>query len=103
MAQVSRTCLDPLAGAAPGSSYAVVDDEPVRLREPTDLTTDALGTPRVGAAPPALVSLFLERTLVSGLVTSFRIDGSHKRRELGWAPGRPSFRGAVAETVAALS
>ena len=92
-----------LEEAAPGSSYAVVDDEPLRLRELTDLTTDALGVRRVGTAPPALVGLFLGRTLVSSLTTSFRISGARIRSELGWAPARPRFRDAVAGTVAALA
>ena len=88
--------------APAGSSYAVVDDEPLRLRELTDLTTDALGTARVGTAPPALISLFLGRTLVSSLVTSFRIDGARIREDLGWTPAHPRFRDTVAGTVAAM-
>lgn len=88
-----------LERAPAGSAYAVVDDEPVRLRELTDLTTDALGRSRVGTAPAALISLILGRTLVASLVTSFRISGERIRRELGWAPARPRFRDAVVETV----
>ena len=91
-----------LTAAPAGSAYAVVDDEPLRLRELTDLTTDALGAARVGTAPPALLALILGRTLTASLVTSFRIDGSALRRELGWAPARPRFRDDVAGTVDAL-
>ncbi len=91
-----------LTRAEPGRAYAVVDDEPLRLRELTDLTTDALGRPRVGAAPPSLLGLLLGRTLVASLVTSFRIDGASIRRELGWQPARPRFRDAVGEAVAAV-
>lgn len=90
-----------LTKAAPGAAYAVVDDEPLRLRELTDLTTDALGIPRVGTAPPALLSLILGRTLVASLVTSFRIDGRRIRDQLGWSPSRPRFRDEVAAVVAA--
>lgn len=81
-----------LTDAAPGSSYAVVDDEPLRLRELTDLTTRALDRPDVGTAPPWLISLFLGRTLVSSLTTSFRIRGDRIRHDLGWTPARPRFR-----------
>lgn len=91
-----------LTGAPAGAAYAVVDDEPLRLRELTDLTTDALGRPRVGTAPPALIGLILGRTLTASLVTSFRIDGRRIREQLGWAPARPRFRDEVAATVAAL-
>lgn len=88
--------------APAGAAYAVTDDEPLRLRELTDLTTDALGRPRVGTAPPALISLFLGRTLVASLTTSFRIRSDRVRAELGWAPAHPRFRDAVAATVAAM-
>ena len=91
-----------LTGARSGTAYAVVDDEPLRLRELTDLTTDALGTPRVGSAPPALISLILGRTLVSSLTTSFRIRGTRIRQDLGWEPARPKFRDEVAATVRAI-
>lgn len=90
-----------LTRALPGTAYAVVDEEPLRLRELTDLTTDALGKPRVGTAPPALISLILGRTLVASLTTSFRISGARIKDDLGWAPSRPAFRDAVCVTVAA--
>ena len=90
-----------LAGARPGAAYAVVDDEPLRLRELTDLVTDALGRSRTGSVPPRLISLLLGSTLVASLVTSFRISGALVRDELGWTPARPRFRDAVAEVVAA--
>lgn len=90
-----------LTRAPSGASYAVVDTEPLRLRELTDLTTDALGRSRVGTAPPALISLFLGRTLVSSLTTSFRISAARIRADLGWEPSRPRFRDAVAAAVAA--
>lgn len=89
-----------LVGARPGAAYAVVDDEPLRLRELTDLTTDALGHPHVGTVPPALIGLILGRTLVDSLVTSFRIDGRRLRDELDWYPSRPRFRDAVTDVVA---
>ncbi len=91
-----------VASAPAGAAYAVADEEPLRLRELTDLTTDALGKPRVGAAPPALLSAFLGRTLVSSLITSFRIDPAHIRSELGWTPAHPRFRDAVDSVVASM-
>jgi nucleoside-diphosphate-sugar epimerase len=92
-----------LIHAESGAAYAVVDDEPLRLRELTDLTTDALGQRRVGTAPAALISLILGRTLVSSLVTSFRIRGARIREDLGWHPIRPRFRDAVTATVSATA
>ena len=89
-----------LTEAGPGSSYAVVDDEPLRLRELTDLTTRALDRPDVGTAPPWLISLLLGRTLVSSLTTSFRIRGDRIRNDLGWTPARPRFRDEVRAVAA---
>ena len=85
----------------PDSYVPLVADESLRLRGLTDLTTDALGKPRVGTAPPALIRLILGRTLVASLTTSLRIDGARIGRELGWSPAHPRFRDAVVATVAA--
>ncbi len=78
----------------------MVDDEPLRLRELTDLVTDALGRPRVGTARPALIGLLLGPTPVASLTTSCRIRGDRIRRELGWSPARGRFRDAVGAVVA---
>ena len=98
---LAAACAAALTGALPGSAYAVTDDEPLRLRELTDLVTDALGRPRVWNAPPALVSLLLGSTLVASLVTSFRVRSARIRTDLGWVPTRPRLRDAVGEVVAA--
>lgn len=90
-----------LESAPAGASYAVADGQPVTLREITDLTTDALGRPRVGTAPPFLLAALLGSTLVSSLITSFRIDATRSRTDLGWDPEHPSFRTAVEGVVQA--
>lgn len=92
-----------LTKAPADATYAVVDDEPVRLRELTDLVTDALGRPRVGSAPPALLSLLLGRPLVESLTSSFRIRGDLIRRDLGWQPAHSRLRDHVSDCVAALA
>lgn len=98
---LAQAYLAALTTAPPRSAFAIADDEPLRLRELTDLTTDAMELKRTGTAPPRLISLFLGPVLVSSLVTSFRIDASRARDQLGWHPARPRFRDAVAEVVAA--
>ena len=100
---LAQAYLAAVTRARSGSAYAVVDDEPIRLRELTDLTTDALGRPRTGSIPPVAMSLLLGRTLVASLTTSFRIDGRLLRDELGWTPARPAFRDAVADVVASAA
>ncbi len=91
-----------LTKATSGAAFAVVDDEPLRLRELTDLTTDALDLPRVGKLPAPAARLVLGRTMASSLLSSFRIDGHRVRTELGWVPRRPRFRDAVSDVVAGI-
>jgi len=92
-----------LTGARPGSYYAVADSDPIRLRDLTDVVTDAMKLPRVGSWPAWLVGLFTGRPLVASLVTSFRVDASRIRTELGWQPGHPSFRESGPAAVGALA
>lgn len=91
-----------LTQAPAGAAYAVVDDEPLRVRELTDLVTDALGAPRVGTAPPALLGVLLGRTLVSSLTSSFRIRSRRIRDELSWPPRHPRLREAIERVVASV-
>ncbi len=84
-----------VTGAAPGASYAAVDDEPLPLREITNLVTTAVGKGPVGSAPPALLGLLLWRPLVQSLVTSFRIRNTRLRTDLGWVPTHPRAREAI--------
>lgn len=58
---------------------------------------------RVGQGPPWLVGLFIGGPLVASLVTSFRVDASAIRKDLGWQPARASFASAVGEAVHALT
>ena len=92
-----------LTGARPGSYYAVADSDPIRLRDLTDVVTDAMKLPRVGSGPAWLVGLFIGRPLVASLVTSFRVDARRVREELGWQPGHPSFRESGPAAVSALA
>ena len=103
VADLGRAYAAAVVRAAPGSNYAVADDQPIRLRELTDLVTDAMARPRVGNGAPWLVGLFIGRPLVASLVTSFRVDASRIRRELGWQPEQPSVRTALPGIVHELA
>lgn len=96
---LAQAYLAALVTAPSGSAFAIADDEPVRLRELTDLVAEAAGAPRPGSAPPALISLFLGGVLTASLTTSFRIDPTPAREGLGWRPAHPRFRDAVADVV----
>jgi nucleoside-diphosphate-sugar epimerase len=92
-----------LTAARPGAYYAVADEHPVRLRELTDVVTDAMKLARVGSGAPWLVSLFIGRPLVASLVTSFRVDAARIGGELGWQPAHTSFSESGPAEVAALA
>lgn len=92
-----------LAGAQPGAYYAVADASPIRLRDLTDVVTDAMQLPRAGSGPAWLVGLFAGRPLVASLVTSFRVDAARIRAELGWQPEHPSFRESGPAAIATLA
>jgi nucleoside-diphosphate-sugar epimerase len=92
-----------LTAARPGSYYAVADSDPIRLRDLTDVVTDAMKLSRVGSGPAWLVGLFTGRPLVASLVTSFRVDATRIREDLGWQPGHPSFRESGPAAVRALA
>jgi len=92
-----------LTTARPGAYYAVADANPIRLRDLTDVVTDAMRKPRVGSGAPWLVGLFIGGPLVASLVTSFRVDATRIRDELGWQPTHPSFAESGAAEVTALA
>jgi nucleoside-diphosphate-sugar epimerase len=92
-----------LTTARSGAYYAVADEQPIRLRDLTDVVTDAMRRPRAGSGAPWLVGLFIGRPLVASLVTSFRVDASRIRGELGWRPAHPSFGESGPAAVSALA
>jgi nucleoside-diphosphate-sugar epimerase len=92
-----------LTGARPGAYYAIADEQPIRLRDLTDVVTDTMRMPRVGSGAPWLVGLFIGRPLVASLVTSFRVDAARIRDELGWQPAHPSFGESGPAEVTALA
>ena len=92
-----------LTTARPGAYYAVADEHPIRLRDLTDVVTDAMHMARVGTGAPWLVGLFIGRPLVASLVTSFRVDPARIRDELGWQPTHPSFTESGPGEISALA
>ena len=81
--------------AAPGTAYGAADDEPLPLREITDLVGIAAGVGPVGTAPPVLLALLPGRPLVASLTTSFRISNARLRDELGWTPTIPRAQDGI--------
>lgn len=83
-------------------TYALVDDEPLRLRALTDALCDAAGQGRVGTIPPPLIGALIGSPLVKSLTTSWRVRNAQAREQLGWRPARPRFSEGIGEVVAQL-
>lgn len=81
--------------------YNVVDDDPAQLREWLPVYAQALG-----AKPPRRAPAWLARLLAGKMATGTLLDmrgasNAKAKRELGWSPGRPSWRQGFAELSAA--
>jgi nucleoside-diphosphate-sugar epimerase len=89
--------------AAPGSTYHVVDDEPITFYDFMALTASQLelGAPRRIPAPVA--RLVAGRNAVAAAVRSARSSNAKIKRELGWRPRFPSAHEGVADAVARLA
>lgn len=92
----ARATLAALSRGAPGL-YNVVDDEPAPVSAWLPFLANA-----VGAKPPRRVPVWLARLLIGeggvSMMTQIRGASNAKaRRELGWAPGYPSWRSGFVE------
>ncbi len=92
-----------LALAAPaGAAFHVVDDEPVRMNDFFQEVARLMGKRAVGHAPLFLARLLRGRGAVAAAVRSARSSNARLKRELGWQPQYPDYRGGLAATFAAL-
>ncbi len=88
--------------AAPGSTYHVVDDEPIRFYDFVALTADELGL-----GPPRRVPAWVARLAAGGdpitaVTRSARSSNTKIKRELAWTPRFATARQGVPDAVAAL-
>jgi nucleoside-diphosphate-sugar epimerase len=85
-----------------GSTFHVVDDQPITFYDFMALTAEAL---RVGAPrriPVALARLVAGRNATAAIVRSARSSNAKIKRELGWKPQFPTAKEGVPDAVAAL-
>jgi nucleoside-diphosphate-sugar epimerase len=94
-----------LAGerAQPGTTYHVVDDEPITYFDFMALTASELGVGPPRRIPAALARLVAGRNAVAAVLRSARSSNAKIKRELDWRPRFPTARQGVAHTVAELS
>lgn len=93
-----------LAGesAAAGSTYHVVDDQPLTFYEFMALTADALGLGAPRRIPAALAHLFAGENAVAAAVRSARSSNAKIKRELGWQPRFANAGEGVPDAVSGL-
>lgn len=90
-----------LAALERGASgvYNVVDDEPARASEWIPAVAEAMG-----AKPPRRVPLWAARLFgggaaVAAMTTQRGASNAKAKRELGWSPSRPSWRGHLGQAA----
>jgi nucleoside-diphosphate-sugar epimerase len=89
--------------AAPGSTYHVVDDEPITFYDFMALTASRLGLGPPRRIPAPVAQLVAGRSAVAAAVRSARSSNAKIKRELGWRPRFPSAHEGVADAVARLA
>jgi 2-alkyl-3-oxoalkanoate reductase len=91
-----------LEAPSPGGLYNVCDDDPAPVSEWLPAMAAAIGAP-----PPRHVPRWVGRLMGEHLVSLMcDVRGASNakiKRELGWAPSRPSWRDGVAELAAAVT
>jgi nucleoside-diphosphate-sugar epimerase len=98
------TALVLAAESAPGgSTYHVVDDEPVSYGDFMALTARTLGVGAPRKIPTSLARLVAGANAVDAVVRSARSSNAKIKRELGWAPRFPTMREGVPDALARLS
>jgi nucleoside-diphosphate-sugar epimerase len=89
--------------APAGSTYHVVDDEPISFYDFMALTAQELGVGPPRRIPAALARVVAGGNAVDAVVRSARSSNARIKRELGWSPRFASAREGIADSVAQLA
>src|SRR6202022_3661897 len=89
--------------APPGSTYHVVDEEPITFYDFMALTAQALGVGAPRRIPVALARLVAGRNAVDAVVRSARSSNAKIKRELDWKPRFATAQEGVAHAVGELA
>ena len=87
-------------GGAPGL-YNIVDDDPAPVAEWLPALARALGAPRPRRVPTWLGRLLGGDYVVMVMTEARGASNAKAKRDLGWAPSHPSWRGGFATLAAA--
>jgi nucleoside-diphosphate-sugar epimerase len=92
-----------MSRAPAGSTYHVVDDEPISFYDFMALTAQELGVGPPRRIPAALARVVAGGNAVDAVVRSARSSNARIKRELGWSPRFASAREGIADSVAQLA
>jgi nucleoside-diphosphate-sugar epimerase len=87
---------------ATGSTYHVVDDEPITFYDFMALTAEALGIGPPRRIPAAVARLVAGHNAVAAAVRSARSSNAKIKRELDWAPRYRNAREGIHAAIARL-
>jgi nucleoside-diphosphate-sugar epimerase len=99
---VAQALIRAAESAASGSTYHVVDDEPITFYDFMSLTAECIGTGSPRRIPAALARIVAGGNAVDAVVRSARSSNAKIKRELGWRPLFPTAREGIADSVAVL-
>jgi nucleoside-diphosphate-sugar epimerase len=88
--------------AAPGSTYHVVDDEPIRFYDFVALTAQELGLGPPRRVPAWVARLAAGADPVTAVTRSARSSNARVKKELGWAPRFATAQQGIPDAVAAI-
>ncbi len=89
--------------APPGSTYHVVDDQPISYYDFMALTAATLAVGRPRRIPAALARVIAGANAVDAVLRSARSSNAKIKDELGWRPRFASTREGVPDAIARLS
>jgi nucleoside-diphosphate-sugar epimerase len=88
--------------AAPGSTYHVVDDEPIRFYDFVALTAEELGLGPPRRIPAWVARLAAGADPVTAVTRSARSSNARIKQELGWAPRFTTAQQGVPDAIAVI-
>ncbi len=82
-----------------GETLIISDDNPLRMREFSELLMKQFGHQKVKSAPKWIVFLFAGKALGKLLVSSYRVRNHKAKKLLDWKPAFPTFRESLIQVI----
>ncbi|MBI4333929.1 MAG: NAD-dependent epimerase/dehydratase family protein [Chloroflexi bacterium] len=82
-----------------GESFAIVDDQPVRMKDFANCLSRAMGRPPVKSMPKFIGNLMAGKVWVEELTMTHRVRNTKAKEKLGWRPKYSSYEQGVPVAV----